>query len=363
MEKYYRGQAKNFSGNIKNGNDIIPSILRDKNNDFAIIDEYNYYLDCAKSMQEVLDTTIGSDDEITIKSLGMFQHYGIKTRLVDITKSKDVALYFASNQFFDEPGYIYEIVPGTSIKELKDDLRVSVTRKIQTILDSKHLINNKVNLFYYFKLRENTKGTIRLSSITDPVILDYDKLFTVKQKENLRINKQKGSFILLGNEVSNDRLTGKINRDIFTNLNDPIEVPAKDKLNNLFELTKKQINHVRLLPDSDLSIELTSKYNEIQKLNRFTSLERYTKSKFKYYSLDIKTEKEFVEFVDYLINNLDKLRSEFENQDFFSFIYKELVDYFSYYLEIRRREIISEEYIIVNYEEVFDLMYDKIKVA
>jgi len=354
MTEYFRGQAKNFSGNINNGSDIVPSILRGKIDDFTIIDEFKYYQKCANELKDVLSAIITNDDEITLKTLAIFQHYGIKTRLIDITKDENIASYFACNNYFDDIGYVYTIY-DKSIKEVKDDKSLSVKRKMQTIINSEYLIDNKINVLEYFKEKANQKTIIHKSSITNPVILDYENIFkngiNEELKANLRISSQMGSFILLGNELNeNNELTGKIDREIFFKLDDPKEILAKDKLTTLYTLaTNHKINYVRLFPDSDLGIELTSKYNEIFTLNRFESLKDYTKLKFSYRILNEKF-LEFKEFVDYMINNLEILKEEFKNQDYFYFVYKELVDYYNYYLNKKQISILSNDVVIVSSE-------------
>src|SRR5690606_11484882 len=191
-----------------------------------------------------------------------------------------------------------------------------------------------------------------LDSITNSVILDYNELFKQnKQKDNLRLNNQKGSFILLGNEINNNQLTGNINREVFSNLNDPNEIKANDKLNILYDLSmNKNINHVRLFYDSDISIELISKYNEIFKLNRHYTLMKFTKDKFSYDLLDDKNDYQFKKYVEEIIKNLSKLLIEFENPNYFYFVYKELVDYYQYYLRMHQTKSLK------NHQEVFKLM-------
>ena len=344
---YYRGQTKNFSGNVNNGLDIVPSILRDKQDRFSLIEEANYYKNIALQMKEVYDVEFGSDGIINAKVLSLFQHQGFLTRLIDITTSYDIALYFASNGYFNENGYVYRIVQNKSIKEIKDKLSLSVTRKINTIINSEKLIRENTNLIDYFKSIENI-SSININTIKNAVILDYNKIYTNRDLKNLRLNKQKGSFILLGNEVSDDfRLTGNINRKVFDNLDDPIIIKKEKKLDNLFNLTLKGINYVSLFPDADISKCLVSKFNEMSKLNNIISLKKLINSSF----VTKKNENSmFTYFRDYLLKHIDELKLDFmQNENKFYFVFKELVDYFKYHYDFY-----LDEFGYINYEEVID---------
>lgn len=329
---YYRGESEKYD-------EIIPSILRG-NHKVDLIIESEYYSYSSKSMEEVLKTVITNDDEINVKTLGLLQHYGFKTRLIDITKNKDVATYFASSNKFDEVGYVYSLT-NEEIIEIKNDDRVSVKRKIAFITKAKEL--NNIDIIEYFSKEEKVKTSISPKTIKDAVILDYSTIFTNKQLENLRLNKQNGCFILLGNDIdSKNILTGTINYKFLDNKikSDPINFSSK--LNNLYDLSEKGINHVNLFPDSDISIDLVAKYNEIFKLNRLGELENFVKDKFSYDKLDINDNKYKV-FVDFILNNLESLKQELSNNsNYFYLIFKEIVDYYNYYYNIDKEQKVKD---------------------
>lgn len=358
---YYRGQANNFSGNIKNGSDIIPSILRNEIESFNLVKEANYYKKSAQDTEESLKTYIGSDDEITTKTIGILQHQGFLTRFIDITKSYDVALYFASNDFFNHNGYVYKIIPDKSIKPLKGSLAKSITRKIYTIMNSKKLLENNTSLIDHFKIVENTNSNIDIQTIEDAVILDYDSLLSNKTLENLRMSRQKGSFILLGNEVVDNKLTGKINTSIFAYLDDPTTIIASDKLDNLYNLSIKGINYINLFPDADVSKTLISKYNEIVEFKKTNELKKLITNRFKLNSLN-DDELEFKKFGEYLLNNIISLTEEFtRNKNSFYFVFKELVDYYRYYLNYLREPNKNNDFIVLNYEEIIENIFKKLE--
>ncbi|MCK9470851.1 MAG: FRG domain-containing protein [Bacilli bacterium] len=342
---YYRGQAKNYSGNLKNGADIIPSIFRYKDREFSLIEEANYYIDTALSLQDVFNSKIDGDPELTAKILGKLQHRGVSTRLIDITKSYDIARYFASNKLFNDDGYIYHIIPEKSIKEIKDEYSLSVTRKIYTLMNSKTLIENNIDLVEYFTKLENVSN-IKPYTIQNAVILDYEKLLKGRKIDNLRLNRQKGSFILLGNEIKENRLTGKINRSVFDDLDYPEIIKAKEKLNYLYELSLRGINYVNLFPDDDTAITLVSKYNQIFKLGKVNELMNFVDSKFK-----SSNHSKLTNFKNFILKNINDLYKEFNrDQNSFYFVFKELNDYYNFYYDIYNET--NKVYELYNYEKI-----------
>lgn len=329
---YYRGESKKHP-------EMIPSILRENRN-ISIIQEADWYKHTAKNLEEAYNT----NDDIDIRTLGILQHEGFETRLLDITSNYDVARYFACSSNFDEDGYVYTIKPGKNIIEITDSkLKAeSITRKLETIKKSKCFIENNINLREYFP-----KG-FHMSTITKPVIIDPNDIYLDTKIDNLRLSKQKGSFILLGSEVDDNRLTGRINGINFDELPKVITIKKESKLEVLYELLKVKIkdnnvdgiNFVNLFPNDSEIKELVSLYGQVITLGRREKLESYIRKSFKANKYTAPEDYMFKEYVDYMLGEADNLYLEFkENKNYFYFVFKELAEYFNYYYKLHRMKI------------------------
>ncbi len=127
------------------------------------------------------------------------QHYGMKTRLLDLTENPLVALYFACNENNDKDGaiYIFDSIPtyfpeDLSVKCLMEyvfEFSGSLMEKEQAI---KHF-NKMLNISYY---------KIHLDPIDDLIgLLTIPGLAVSPKRNNPRLITQQGAFYLFGMKV------------------------------------------------------------------------------------------------------------------------------------------------------------------
>jgi len=138
-------------------------------------------IDLYKTQLEPFVDENGTKDLTVLQLLQLFQHYGISTPLIDFTKNKDTALYFAYSDLFDS-GVMHDIAEDCgnrfiTIVEVRLDVLLKY-KMIETITDTH--FNSSFDLesgvFYYY----------------DPKI----------RLKNKNIDLQEGSFIYLDSEMS-----------------------------------------------------------------------------------------------------------------------------------------------------------------
>jgi hypothetical protein len=120
VEFFYRGESQDF-GETKN----TPSIYRDKK---LIEKEHELFRDFILRNPDEF-----KNEKTTFQKLVKMQHYGLPTRLLDVTSNALISLYFAVENSFEKDGivYIFE-VPKEEIKFYDSDT-VSVLANLSKI--------------------------------------------------------------------------------------------------------------------------------------------------------------------------------------------------------------------------------------
>lgn len=200
----------------------------------------------------------------TIELLVKMQHYGVPTRLLDITSNPLVALYFACKSNPDSDGeVIFLQVPKPEIRFYDSDT-VSVISNI-----AKRPIPFEIENYAGIKVED-------FNSLTSISYLHHDikeekpyfkeiikphhmeQVYVVKVKlDNLRILKQGGAFLLFGIHATKEiqaEVSGKWILNGKNKLNLTIPSGKKDKI--LDELDVMGINESTLFPE----LEYQAKY-------------------------------------------------------------------------------------------------------
>lgn len=243
---YFRGQLEKYQM-------IPPSIAR---NEGYKDNESNIY-------HEALNMASNDFTGLTspIEKMSKMQHYGIPTRLVDVTIDPLIALFFAVQDEVDKSsGKVYIYLPREYDLESKEVKAIALLATIKP--------DNIENLCraYFKEYNEHISvGEIR-ELISNPIFIKHcDRL----QNSNPRLFNQKGTFFICSNEIKDDRILSNLKSLDSITPSMVIRIPYEYK-----EYVKKEL-------DEKFNINETTIYPELP------SVAKYLKAKYKEENISI----------------------------------------------------------------------------
>ncbi|WP_276850589.1 FRG domain-containing protein [Enterocloster lavalensis] len=240
-KQYYRGQLEKYTT-------ISPSIARDpgySSNESAI------YHESIKMKKEEFNGLL-----MPLEKLAKLQHYGIPTRLVDVTINPLIALYFAVENVDDlSPGNVYLYLVEGYLFDSKEAKLLSILPTIPS-----HEVNSVIaayeNIFGDSLSQEEV-----LEIVSTPIIIQYSDTL---QNLNPRLLSQQGTFLICGNEVVNGIITNSLKSldTIAPSVIIRIPYEYKKKVKNELDL-KYSINQTRIYPElPSVASYIKEKYKE-----------------------------------------------------------------------------------------------------
>lgn len=252
LDLFYRGHSNKAY-------QLIPSIERINKQTYNKINATEYTL-ILKSKNEY--PTLFSETDNPLDLLVKLQHYGIPTRLLDITSNPLVALYFSCNNNLDIDGEIF--IFGSHFAQSYNDAMVE--RLIKLLARNDIFSTKAINLDDLFKML--TKDYMFNTATIKALIKQNNWEYSLKNAINLvhfiypprlfeRLHIQYGHFILFLNDYKYDEVNKILRLD--SNLS-PIPkdhkniiaryiIPAKSKKHLLEELKMLNITESTLFHD------------------------------------------------------------------------------------------------------------------
>lgn len=184
---FFRGQLEKYNG-------FPPTVAR---NVGFLVNENNIIKETIKNRVDEF-----KELDMPLKKLAKMQHYGIPTRLVDLTTNPLVALYFAVEDDEDEsPGNIFifdEEGFSTNSREVR------LLSLLPYLAD--HDLNN-IALEYNKQYSEIITLEDVLNIIDRPIFIKYSKELEIT---NPRLYRQAGTFLICTNKFVDDRITDEL---------------------------------------------------------------------------------------------------------------------------------------------------------
>lgn len=250
-DHYYRGIADCTF-------ELIPSLFRNK---YLVKNEDILYHEFKNSFINELH------DKIIIENLTTMQHYGLPTRLLDVTTNPLVALYMSVNNVFNGKEYeksigeviIFDDVNNRDVKYF-DNNTVLVLSSLALLTDNEKIyLKNNIN-----KLTKEDSVIDKLESIVkldNPAFtMNYDNynfleipIFLKPSMLNRRVDAQSGAFILFG--LSENYIENKYRNNVRLFIFD------KEKIRS--ELALLGFSNKTMIPDMDYVAKyLKEKYSK-----------------------------------------------------------------------------------------------------
>ena len=254
-----KGKKILFRGHSDPNYMLLPSVLRNKEMEKNEAKMYNEILiNCPEDFEKC---------RTHLEKLVEMQHYGLPTRLLDITKNLLVAVYFACEANRDSYGEI--VILSVHEKDIKYPQSDTVTilsslpvfsyqkqKEFENLALDKDINNSQFNqkakrLIHEIRLEKPAFE----SEIIKEHIVDSFMVYAVKN--NKRIIKQDGAFILCG---LGDVLQ-TLNKYRFSVDGKKVILIVRNKEDVLRELETYSINHATLFPEIErVSQYIKSKY-------------------------------------------------------------------------------------------------------
>lgn len=238
---FYRGQLEKYAT-------ITPSLTR--NRGYASNESAIYHESIGMKQDEFKGFLT------PLEKLAKLQHYGIPTRLVDVTIDPLIALYFAVENVNDlSPGNVFLYLINGYPADGKEATILSILPTLPSLdVDSVIAECEKI-------LGETLSREEALEVVCMPIIIQYSDTLHIS---NPRLHSQKGTFLICGNEVVDGSITNSLKSLDTITPNVIIRIPYEYKKEIKDELDLKYaINQTMIYPElPSVANYIKEKYKE-----------------------------------------------------------------------------------------------------
>ena len=264
-----------FRGHSKNTYELVPSIARGRRSsvDITIFNEEENLI----SLAQYKLPDVFKRDLSPIELLALLQHFGVPTRLLDVTENALAALYFACCSNNAEDGEVFAMVHNEQdIRNYPVYEGIAESYKFAQGTDTplEFFFNDIIEQPYFVSQRRMLRSVFRKNTNSEDLekagmpssgeqwVIDCckDRIFLHAPIRSMRQQAQRGRYILFPNDIVPYNLDNE-NRMAFTQIISPIKkdddciagiisVPSQFKLNILKELKLFGISKDVLFCDS-----------------------------------------------------------------------------------------------------------------
>lgn len=195
-----------YRGHSKTTYELLPSIARNRkfSCDVTILNGERNLIELAK----VKMPDIFKEDLKPLELLALLQHYGIPTRLLDVTENALVALYFACCSNFEDNGEVFAFLNNDDhVANAPIISAIAETYKLTrgaTEYGLEHFYKAALNQPYFTEQRhifdETFNGTAWIDDCCKKIFFIYAPIRSLRQQI------QKGRFILFHNNIIDNYL-------------------------------------------------------------------------------------------------------------------------------------------------------------
>lgn len=240
-EIFYRGQSAKYKS-------VISSISRDNGH---LTNEHQIYRETVHMYEQEFETL-----EFPIERLAKLQHYGIPTRLIDVTIDPLIALYFAVENFDStSDGNVFVYVQTSKLTHSKPVQLLALLATLESH-DTSYIQEQYKEIYNESITKENILKIAQETSF----ITFSDRL----KEANPRLHSQKGTFVICGNELLNEEIQKQVKSLDSIKSNLLIRIPYEHKLAIKSELDQlHRINKTTIYPEfPSVADYIKEKYRE-----------------------------------------------------------------------------------------------------
>lgn len=248
LEQYNEYRSHFYRGQLEKYTTISPSIAR--NHGYASNESAIYHESIGMKQDEFKGLVT------PLEKLAKLQHYGIPTRLVDVTIDPLIALYFAVENADDlSPGNVFLYLINGYPSDSKEAKILSILPTLPS-LDGDSVIVEYEKIFGEALSRKEV-----LEAVCTPIIIQYSDMLQIS---NPRLHSQKGTFLICGNEVVDGSITNSLKSLDTLTPNVIIRIPYEYKKEIKDELDLKYgINQTKIYPElPSVANYIKEKYKE-----------------------------------------------------------------------------------------------------